>query len=260
MLRALEGKVAVITGSGRGQGLAAARRFAAEGAAVIVNDLDETSVESATTTICQSGGRAAGVVGDVSDSEDVQRVLAVATENYGGLDILYLNAGIGYSARGRFGIEMANVVECSEDDWQRIIAINLGGVFLFCKYGIPLLKERGGGVILNTASMAALRGTPDAHAYTASKGAIVALTRALAVTYGPSGIRANVICPGLIDTDMVQESVTSNDAVHRTVVNRTPLRRLGRAEEVAELALFLVSDASQFITGQVLGIDGGMSA
>jgi len=254
----LQGRVALITGSGRGQGLAAARRFAAEGARVVVNDLDPQSVKAAVESLRAAGGEAAEAVGDVSAAADVRRVLAVAKDTFGGLDILYNNAGIGYSATKRFGVAMSDVVSCTEEDWRRILDINIGGVFLFCKYGIPLLIERGGGVILNTASIAALRGGPDAHAYTATKGAVLALTRAVAVTYGPKGIRANTLCPGVIDTEMIHEALIGRDEVRAALARNTPLRRIGTAEDIAEVALFLVSDASHFITGEAFAVDGGL--
>ena len=153
----LQGKVALITGSGRGQGLAAAKRFTAEGAKIVINDLDEQSVNSAIAAVRTAGGEAVGAVGDVSKAADVQRVLAVAKEKLGGIDILYNNAGIGYSANKRFGVAMTDILHCSEEDWQRILDINIGGVFLFCKYGIPMLIDRGGGVIINTVDCRAPR-------------------------------------------------------------------------------------------------------
>jgi NAD(P)-dependent dehydrogenase (short-subunit alcohol dehydrogenase family) len=254
----LDKRVALITGAGRGQGLTAARRFAAEGARIVVNDLDAESVNAAVEAIRAAGGEAAEAVGNVSVSADVRRVLQVAKNAFGGLDILYNNAGIGYSATRRFGIEMSDIVACTEDDWHRILDINLGGVFLFCKYGIPMLLERGGGIILNTASIAALRGGTDAHAYTATKGAVVALTRAIAVTYGPRGVRANAICPGVIDTEMIHETLIKADEIRTALAQRTPLGRIGTAEDIAEVALFLVSDASRFITGEAFVVDGGL--
>ncbi len=254
----LQDKVALITGAGRGQGLAAARRFAAEGAQIVVNDLDPQSVKAAVESIRAAGGEAVEAVGDVSISADVQRALAITQDTFGGLDILYNNAGIGYSATKRFGVAMSDVVSCTEEDWRRILDINIGGVFLFCKYGIPLLIERGGGVILNTASIAALRGGPDAHAYTATKGAVLALTRAVAVTYGPKGVRANTLCPGVIDTEMIHEALIERDEVRTGLARNTPLRRIGTAEDIAEVALFLVSDAARFITGEAFAVDGGL--
>jgi NAD(P)-dependent dehydrogenase (short-subunit alcohol dehydrogenase family) len=255
----LQGKVALITGSGRGQGLAAAQRFAAEGAKLVVNDLDPDSVQAAVEAIRAAGGDAIAAAGDVSVSTDVRRVLAVVKEKFGGLDILYNNAGIGYSATKRFGVAMSDIVSCTEEDWRRILDINIGGVFLFCKYGIPLLIERGGGVIINTASIAALRGAADAHAYTATKGAVVALTRAIAVTYGPKGIRANTICPGVIDTEMIHDTLIARDNVRNILTQSTPLRRAGTAEDIADVAVFLASDASRFITGEEIIVDGGIS-
>jgi NAD(P)-dependent dehydrogenase (short-subunit alcohol dehydrogenase family) len=254
----LQGKVALITGSGRGQGLAAAKRFAAEGAKIVINDLDEQSVNSAIAAVHTAGGEAVGAVGDVSKAADVQRVLAVAKEKLGGIDILYNNAGIGYSANKRFGVAMTDILHCSEEDWQRILDINIGGVFLFCKYGIPMLIDRGGGVIINTASIAALRGAADAHAYTATKGAIVALTRAIAVTYGPKGIRANTICPGVIDTEMIHDTLIARDEIRKVLAQATPVNRIGTAEDIADVSLFLASDASRFITGEALAVDGGL--
>jgi NAD(P)-dependent dehydrogenase (short-subunit alcohol dehydrogenase family) len=254
----LQGKVALITGAGRGQGLAAARRFAAEGARIVVNDLDTQSVKAAVESIRAAGGEAIEAVGDVSASSDVRCALAVAKDTFGGLDILYNNAGIGYSATRRFGVAMSDIVNCTEEDWRRIMDINVGGVFLFCKHGIPLMIERGSGVILNTASIAALRGGSDAHAYTASKGAIVSLTRAIAVTYGSVGIRANTLCPGVIDTEMIHETLIARDEIRNALARNTPLRRVGTAEDIAEVALFLVSDASRFITGEAFAVDGGL--
>jgi 3-oxoacyl-[acyl-carrier protein] reductase len=254
----LQGKVALITGSGRGQGLAAAKRFAVEGARVVVNDLDPESVKTAVAAIRAAGGDAIETVGDVSSSADVRRVLDTVKTQYGGLDILYNNAGIGYSATKRFGVAMSDIVSCTEEDWRRILDINIGGVFLFCKYGIPMLIERGSGVIINTASIAALRGAADAHAYTATKGAVVALTRAIAVTYGPKGIRANTICPGVIDTEMIHDTLIAREDIRKALTQSTPLRRAGTAEDIADVAVFLASEASRFITGEEIVVDGGI--
>jgi NAD(P)-dependent dehydrogenase (short-subunit alcohol dehydrogenase family) len=256
----LTGKVAVITGAARGQGFAAARLFAAEGARVVINDLDSPSVTRAVEEILSGGGEAVGAAGDVSDAADVQRVLQIARDTFGGLDILYNNAGIGYSATQRMGIAMDDIVACSLDDWRRIIDINLGGVFLFCKFGIPLLIERGGGTVINTASVAALRGSRNAHAYAASKGGIVALTRSIAVTYGRHGVRANALCPGVIDTEMVHDTLLATDAQDAAIRRMTPLGTIGTADDVARVALFLASDAGKFVTGQAIPVDGGITA
>lgn len=260
MSRQLEGRVALITGSGRGQGLAAAKLFAREGAKIVVNDLDEETVSAAVSAIQDEGGEAVAAVGDVSKSSDVQAALAVATEKFGGLDILFNNAGIGFSAKQRMGIAMDDLVSCTEDDWDRIIAINLTGVFLFCKYGIPQLIARGGGVVINTASIGALRGGGSAHAYGASKAAVVQLTRSVAVTYGRKGVRANCICPGVIDTDMIQSHMLASNSARDAISQATPVGRVGVPEDIAQLALYLASDISSFMTGQALAIDGGMTA
>jgi meso-butanediol dehydrogenase/(S,S)-butanediol dehydrogenase/diacetyl reductase len=174
--------------------------------------------------------------------------------------VLYNNAGIGYSATSRMGIGMDDVVRCSLEDWNRILDINLGGVFHFCKYGIPALIERGGGAIINTASIAALKGSRNAHAYGASKGAIVALTRSLAVTYGRNGIRANAICPGIIDTEMIHDTLLGSEAQITGLQRMTPLGAIGTALDIANVALFLASDAGKFVTGQAIPVDGGITA
>lgn len=255
----LAGRVAVITGAGRGQGLAAARLFAQEGAKIVINDLDSASVDAAVNQISADGGEAAGAVGDVSSEADVVRILETARERFGRLDIIYNNAGIGYSAVERMGIQMDDTVNCTVADWQRIIDINLTGVFLFCKFGIPLLHE-GRGVIINTASIAALKGAPNAHAYTAAKGGVTALTRSLAVTYGRQGVRANTICPGVIDTDMVQSKLLGSNQMRDAISQAMPVGRIGTPTDIAQLALFLASDASGFITGQTIACDGGATA
>jgi len=256
----LEGRVAVITGAGRGQGLAAAKLFVAEGAKVVINDLDQASVDAAVGEINAAGGQAIGARGDISSGEDVRAVLAKTKDAFGGLDILYNNAGIGFSAKQRMGIAMNDILNCSEEDWRRIIDINLTGVFLFCKYGMPMLIERGGGVVINTASIGALRGGPSAHAYAASKAGVVQLTRSIAATYGHKGVRANTIAPGVIATEMIQSHMLDAAGAVEAISQRTPIGRIGTSEDIAQLALYLASDASSFMTGQTLAIDGGMTA
>jgi NAD(P)-dependent dehydrogenase (short-subunit alcohol dehydrogenase family) len=234
--------------------------FAAEGAKIVINDLDDGSVGTAVEAVRSVGADAVGAAGDVSVAGDVQRVLGRAAEAYGGIDILYNNAGIGYSATRRMGVGMDDIVSCTIEDWHRILDINLGGVFLFCKFGIPMLIERGGGSVINTASVAALKGSRNAHAYAASKGGIVALTRAMAVTYGRSGVRVNAICPGVIDTDMIHETLLGSDAQTTAIQRMTPMARIGTADDVAQMALFLASDAGAFVTGQAIPVDGGVTA
>jgi NAD(P)-dependent dehydrogenase (short-subunit alcohol dehydrogenase family) len=256
----LEGRVAVITGSGRGQGLEAAKVFVGQGARVVINDIDQESVDAAVAEINEAGGQAVGARGDASESEQVREVLAKAKDAFGGLDILYNNAGIGYSAKQRMGIAMDDILNCTEADWRRIIDINLTGVFLFCKYGVPMLIERGGGTVINTASIGGLRGGGGAHAYGASKAAVIQLTRSIAITYGPKGVRANCICPGVIDTEMIQDYMLKADGAREAIGRHTPVGRIGTVNDIAQLALYLAGDASGFISGQAIAIDGGVTA
>jgi NAD(P)-dependent dehydrogenase (short-subunit alcohol dehydrogenase family) len=253
----LDGKIAVITGSGRGQGLAAARLFAAEGARIVVNDLDEESVDKAVAEIRAAGGEAEGCAGDISNADDVQQLLAVA-QGMGGLDVLYNNAGIGNSAVKRFGIGMEDIVNCTLEDWNRVIAINLTGSFLTAKYGIPMLIARGGGSVINTSSIHGIIGCPSAHAYSATKGGLNAITRAIAVTYGPQGVRCNAILPGVVQTDMIGDALAVPE-IREAMVNAAPLRKAGTADDMANAALWLASDASAFVTGQEIVVDGGAS-
>jgi NAD(P)-dependent dehydrogenase (short-subunit alcohol dehydrogenase family) len=260
MANQLDGRVAIITGAGRGQGLAAAHLFVKEGSRVVINDLEQDVVDAAVEEINKAGGQAIGARGDISNGEEVRAVLAKTKQAYGKLDVLYNNAGIGFSAKERMGIAMDDILNCTEDDWRRIIDINLTGIFLFCKYGIPDMIANGGGVVINTASIGALRGGPSAHAYGASKAGVVQLTRSIAATYGHKGVRANCICPGVIDTEMIQNHMLKQQGARDAISQRTPVGRIGTAEDIAQLALYLASDVSSFMTGQAIAIDGGMTA
>lgn len=253
----LDGKITVITGSGRGQGLAAARIFTDEGARVVVNDLDEESVEKAVAELRADGADVEGCVGDVSHEDDVKRLLGVA-EKMGGLDVLYNNAGIGNSAVKRFGVGMEDIVNCTLEDWNRVIAINLTGSFLTIKHGVPMMAARGGGSIINTSSIHGIIGCPAAHAYSATKGGLNAITRATAVTYGPQGIRCNAILPGVVDTEMIGDALAIPE-VREAMTVAAPLRVAGTPEDMANAALWLASDLSKFVTGQEIVVDGGAS-
>jgi NAD(P)-dependent dehydrogenase (short-subunit alcohol dehydrogenase family) len=253
----LEGKVAVITGAASGQGRAAARLFAKEGARVVVADLNDEGAQEVVRDITDSGGEAATARVDVSREAEVEDMIRQAVEEFGRLDVLFNNAGVGYSASDR--MKMASVVETPEKDWDAILAINLKGVAMGCKHAIPIMEEQGGGAIVNNASINALVGLPGADAYTAAKGGIVSLTRVLAVDWGPKNIRINCICPGGVETPMIAP-VLSDEQVLSLMRESTPLGRLARPEEIAQVALFLASDEASYLNGAILPVDGGWTA
>jgi NAD(P)-dependent dehydrogenase (short-subunit alcohol dehydrogenase family) len=249
----LEGKVALITGAASGMGKVAASLFAREGARVVVADVTEEAGEAAVGEIDSAGGQAAFVHADVSNAESVQAMVGFALERFGSLDVLYNNAG-------NFPGDDDSVTNTDETVWDRVMDINLKGVFLGCKYGIPAMLETGGGSIVNVASFVALVGaaTPQI-AYTTSKGGVLAMTREIAVEFARRGIRANALCPGPIETPLLQELLADPARRERRLVH-IPLGRFGRAEEIANAALFLASDESSFMTGAALVVDGGITA
>lgn len=253
----LAGKVAVITGAASGQGRAAARLFAEEGARVVVSDVNGEGAEEVADEIRDSGGEAVAVATDVSREAEVKAMIGAATETFGRLDVLFNNAGVGYSAADR--ITMASVVETPEEDWDAVLAINLKGAAMGCKHAIPVMERGGGGAIVNNASINALVGLSGADAYTAAKGGIVALTRVLAVDWGPKGIRVNCICPGGVDTPMIAPAI-ADEAVASFMRESTPLGRLARPEETARVALFLASDEASYLNGAIVPVDGGWTA
>jgi len=255
MKQLLPGKVAIITGGGKGMGRASALLFAEEGAKVVIADWDFESAETAVAEIKAAGGEAVAVKVDVSNEDDIKKMVATAMDNYGRIDVLYNNAAVGYSERGRFF--MGTVVDTPMPDWDAINAICLKGVAMGCKYVIPIMVEQGGGVILNAGSGNALHSAPGADAYTAAKGGVVSLTRVLADVYGPKGVRVNCLCPGFVLTPMTAEMAQKADGPLAGWSARVPLRRAGEAEEVATAALFLCSDMSSYVTGAILSVDGG---
>ena len=249
----LDGKVALITGAGNGMGQCAAELFAAEGARIVVADFDSTLGAGTVTTIEQAGGEAAFVKVDVSDDEQVAAMVAFAMERFGALHVLYNNAGI-------FPADDGGVLDTPQETWRRVMAVNLEGVWLCCKAGIPAMLDSGGGSIVNVASFVALMGAATAQiAYTASKGGVLAMTRELAVEYARQGIRANALCPGPIQTPLLEELLSDPDRRARRLVH-IPMGRLGRAEELAKAALFLASDDASFMPGAALVVDGGITA
>jgi NAD(P)-dependent dehydrogenase (short-subunit alcohol dehydrogenase family) len=249
----LEGKVALITGAGSGMGREAAKLFAGEGARVVVSDVAEDTGQETVEAIRAEGGEASFVRADVSRGADAEAMVRHAVETFGGLNVLYNNAGV-------FLPDDGGAVETSEEVWDRVMAINLKGVWLGCKHGIPAMLDSGGGSIVNVASFVALMGAATAQiAYTASKGGVLSMTREIAVEYGRRGIRANALCPGPIETPLLAELLSDPERRARRMVH-IPIGRLGQAEEVARTALWLASDESSLMTGAAVVVDGGVTA
>ena len=253
-LASLDGKVALITGGASGQGRAAARVFAGAGARVVVADIDEVGANETVKLVEERGGEALAVEADVSRRGDNEHMVDAAVERFGRLDVLYNNAAVQMSG---------TLLECTDDDWDVTMATNLDAVFWACRAAIPRMLDGGSGSIINTASVLGLIGSAGYCAYGAAKAGLVALTRQIAVEYGPV-VRANVIAPGSIDTprfrkvadDMGIEREEFLEMLHRNI----PLHRLGTADDVAGIALFLASDQSAYVTGAIVPADGGLAA
>ncbi|UCC84678.1 MAG: SDR family oxidoreductase [Gemmatimonadota bacterium] len=251
MERVLKEKVALITGGASGIGRATAKVFASAGAAVAIMDLDEAGGESVAREIVEGSGRALFIAGDVSVAEDCRRAVDRTVDALGGLDILFNNAGI---------IRRASVLELSERDWDQVMAVNVKSIYLMSKYAIPVMQEAGGGVIINTGSGWGLAGGRNAASYCASKGAVVLLTKAMALDHGPQNIRVNCICPGDTDTPMLrQEAEQLGEPIERFLAEgaERPLGRIAQPEDIAQAALYLASDAGSAVTGISLVVDGG---
>jgi NAD(P)-dependent dehydrogenase (short-subunit alcohol dehydrogenase family) len=247
----LMGKRAIITGAASGIGRATALLFAREGAAVSILDLDKAGGEATAQTIQEEGGRAIFILCDVTQSADCRRAVRLTVSELGGLDILFNNAGI---------IRRATVLDTTEEEWDRVMAVNLKSIFLLSKYDIPVMAQAGGGVIVNAASGWGLVGGRKAVSYCASKAAVVNMTRAMALDHGPQNIRVNCICPGDTDTPMLHDEARQLGVPDQHFMAEAavrPLGRLGRPEDIAQAALYLASDASSFITGTALVVDGG---
>jgi len=249
----LENKVALITGAGNGIGRETALLFAAEGAAVAAVDMNGTAVQAVATEIDDSGGRAIAIVADVSDAASCEQMVATTESEFGGLDVLFNNAGIMMSADG-------DAISTEEDVWDKTMEVNAKGVYLGCKFGIPAMLRSGGGSIINTASFVAVMGaaTPQL-AYTASKGAVLALTRELAVVHARQGIRVNALCPGPLRTELLMSFLDTEEKKQRRLVH-VPMGRFGEAKEMAQAVLFLASDESSYMTGTDFLVDGGLAA
>ena len=249
----LKDKVALITGAGSGIGRQSALLFAREGAAVLVVDVNDVGSNETVTLVKQAGGHAAYCRADVSKAAECQRMVAAAEQQFGKLNVLFNNAGIMHAKDD-------DAISTSEEVWDLTLDINAKGVFLGCKYGIPALKRAGGGSIINTASFVARLGaaTPQV-AYTASKGAVLAMTRELAVIHARQNIRVNALSPGPLKTELLMSFLNTEEKKQRRLVH-VPMGRFGEAEEMAKAALFLASDDSSYMTGAEFLVDGGITA
>jgi len=243
-------KVALITGGGGGIGRAAAALFAAEGARVVVVDADEQAGSAVVQEISQHGGVALFKRADVTRATDVEEMIGFAETQFGALHVLFNNAGIFPDADG-------SVIDTDEAVFDRVIAVNLKGVFFGCKYGVPALLRAGGGSIVNTASFVAVMGSATSQsAYTASKGGVLALTREIAIEFARRGIRANALCPGPVNTPLLQSLLADPVRKARRLVH-LPMGRLAEPEEIAAAALYLASDESSYVNGTAFLVDGG---
>jgi NAD(P)-dependent dehydrogenase (short-subunit alcohol dehydrogenase family) len=244
----LDGKVALITGAASGIGRATAVLFAREGAKVAVGDYVPAGGQETVRMIKEAGGEAIFVKVDVSKATELEKMVKAVVDRYGRIDILFNNAGIG-SRKGTLGT--------TEDEWDRVINTNLKSVFLGSKYVIPTMLAQGGGVIINTASIAGIMGIPNEPAYCASKAGVIQLTKAMATEFGHQNIRVNCICPGSIQTALTEGNDPARAAARATFLQQLPLNRMGKADEIARAALYLASDDSSYITGAALAVDGG---
>lgn len=248
----LEGKKAVITGAATGIGRVTAELFAREGAGLIVADINEEEGHKAVDEIRSNGGEAHFVRTDVTVERDIEGLIAHAAETLGGLDIVFNNAGAQRSGP---------ITEFDAAQWDLLMAVNPRSCFLGVKHAVPVLRERGGGSIINMSSLAGVKGGAGLTAYSASKGAIVAFTKALAPELAPDGIRVNCVCPGWIDTPFNQPAIEfmgGREEQERTVKRIVPMGRQGRPEEIAPIVLYLASDESSYMTGQAVVVDGGV--
>lgn len=249
MAGSFAGKVALVTGGGSGMGRATAQAFAREGARVMVADIRSDDAEATAQAIIQQGGEALAYVVDVSRLDQVAALVDVTVAAWGRLDCAFNNAGI--------NIEQGPLADCTEEEWDRVLAVNLKGVWLCMKFEIPHMIAAGGGSIVNTASIVGLTGSRNTPAYVASKHGIVGLTRAAALEYGRVGIRVNAVCPGAIKTQMYLDREGDDPENNARIAAANALNRLGTGDDVAGAVLWLCSDASAFVTGHCLVVDGG---
>ncbi|MGN6426915.1 MAG: SDR family NAD(P)-dependent oxidoreductase [Leifsonia sp.] len=247
----LAGKSAIVTGGAGGIGRATSLALAAEGARVAVVDLEQDAAEAVAAEIRAAGGEAIAFGADVSAEPDVERVVAAAAEQFGGIDIAFNNAGI---------IRRTTAVETTVEEWDRVFGVNVRGIFLMCKHVVPIMAEKGAGSIINTGSGWGLKGGGQAISYCASKGAVVNMTRALAIDHGPQGIRVNSVNPGDVNTGMLRDEARQLGQETGSFLAEAadrPLRRMGEPEEIAAAVVWLASDESSYVTGSALVVDGG---
>ena len=245
------GKVAFVTGGANGIGRAAALAFARDGASVVVADVSETQNQETARMIQDLGGRALAVACDVSRNADVQRALNATVDRFGRLDFAFNNAGIEYTIKP--------AADVTEEEWNRIIDIDLRGVFLCMKHEIPLMLKQGGGAIVNTSSGAGIKGFKGGAAYVAAKHGVVGLTKAAALDYAKSNIRINAVCPGIIDTPMMDRFSGGTAEGRQGVIAQEPVGRMGTPEEIAATVVWLCSDAASFVVGHAMVVDGGQT-
>jgi NAD(P)-dependent dehydrogenase (short-subunit alcohol dehydrogenase family) len=255
----LKGKVALVTGGSSGMGRATALLFSEEGAKVVIADINAEGGNETVSKIRNTGGEAIFVAGDITKETEAKKIVEIALTNYGKLDILFNNAGI---------VFVKDIVETGEEEWDRVLSINLKGMFLMSKYTIPEMIKTGGGSIINMASIYGLVGATKYTAYCASKGGVIALTKAMALELAPYKIRVNCVCPGNISTPMLDKEAAiwgkiwgkTPEQVQEEFIRMEPIGRLGVPKEIAYNVLFLASDESSFVTGSAVVVDGGLTA